>query len=72
MPKSRPMPSIGSCCHELRVQAENTTWRTICFLDSDAIVVLEVFAKKTNRTPKPVIDTCKQRLRIYRNARRED
>jgi phage-related protein len=72
MPKSRPMPSIGHGCHELRVQAENTIWRTLYFIDMDAIVVLEVFAKKTTRTPPAVIDVCKQRLRSYHAARREE
>jgi phage-related protein len=72
MPKSRPMPSIGHGCHELRVQAEKTTWRTMYFIDKDAILVLEVFAKKTNRTPRAVIDACKQRLRSYHAARREE
>ncbi|HVT16569.1 MAG TPA: type II toxin-antitoxin system RelE/ParE family toxin [Thermoanaerobaculia bacterium] len=72
MPKSRPMPSIGHGCHELRVRAENTTWRTTYFIDADAVVVLEVFAKKTNRTPQAVIDVCKQRLRSYHAARREE
>jgi phage-related protein len=59
-------------CHELRVQAENTTWRTLYFIDADAIVVLEVFAKKTNRTPRAVIEACKQRLRSYNAARKEE
>lgn len=72
MPKSRPMASVAHGCHELRVQAENTTWRTIYFIDADAIVVLEVFAKKTNRTPRAVIDVCKQRLRSYQAARKEE
>jgi phage-related protein len=66
------MPSVGHGCHELRVQAENATWRTLYFIDADAIVVLEVFAKKTNRTPRAVIDACKQRLRSYHAARREE
>ena len=72
MPMSRPMPTVGHGCHELRVQAENTTWRTLYFIDADAIVVLEVFAKKTNRTPRTVIEACKQRLRSYHAARREE
>lgn len=29
MPHSRPMPSIGKNCHELRINDENTTWRII-------------------------------------------
>ena len=54
MPQSRPMPSIGSRCHELRINDENKTWRIIYKIDSDAIVILEVFEKKTNQTPKQI------------------
>jgi phage-related protein len=33
--------------------------------DSDAIVIVEVFSKKTRGTPWEVIDRCKSRLRRY-------
>ncbi|MBX9929412.1 MAG: type II toxin-antitoxin system RelE/ParE family toxin [Gemmatimonadaceae bacterium] len=65
MPISRPMPNIGPRCHELRITDETVTWRIMYRLDIDAIVLLEVFAKKTPQTPKHVIDTCKSRLRRY-------
>ena len=65
MPHSRPMPSIGKRCHELRIDDENATWRIVYRTDSDAIVILEVFEKKTKQTPKQVIDNCKQRIRKY-------
>ena len=65
MPQSRPMPGIGTRCHELRINDENLTWRIVYRIDSDAIVILEVFDKKTNQTPKRVIDTCKDRIREY-------
>ena len=52
LPMSRPMPSIGPRCHELRIIDENMTWRIIYAAEVDAIVVLEVFAKKTNKTPR--------------------
>lgn len=65
MPHSRPMPSVGARCRELRVNDEGVTWRVIHRIDTDAIVILEVFAKKSQRTPKHVIDTCKSRLRRY-------
>jgi len=65
MPHSRPMPSIGARCHELRVRDEDQNWRVMYRIDSDAIVVVEVFAKKTGATPKKVIDKCKARLRAY-------
>lgn len=52
MPHSRPMPSIGPRCHELRIQDQSKTWRIIYRIDSDAIVIAEVFAKTTQATPK--------------------
>lgn len=68
MPHSRPMPSIGGRCHELRVVDENVTWRIMYRVDDDAIVIAEVLAKKTEATAKAVIDVCKKRFREYDNA----
>jgi len=65
LPHSRPMPSIGRRCHELRIQDAKHTWRIIYRVDPDAIVILEVFSKKTQATPKHVIEACKQRLKRY-------
>jgi phage-related protein len=59
------MPSIGRRCHELRIVDEDATWRAIYRIDSDAIVIADVFSKKTQATPKKVIDACKRRLREY-------
>lgn len=65
LPHSRPMTSIGPRCHELRIVDENSTWRIMYSLESDAVIILEVFEKKTRRTPKQVIDVCKERLKVY-------
>jgi phage-related protein len=65
MPHSRPMPSIGVRCHELRVRDESANWRLIYRVDSDAIVLLDVFSKKTGKTPVAVINTCKRRMKRY-------
>jgi len=65
MPQSRPMPSIGPRCHELRVRDAGHHWRIIYRIDSDAIVIVDVFAKKTRTTPKAVVDRCKARLKAY-------
>jgi phage-related protein len=65
LPHSRPMPDIGTRCHELRIVDETKSWRIIYRIDTDAIVVLEVFEKKTQKTPKHVIDTCKRRIKEY-------
>jgi phage-related protein len=37
-------------------------------IDVDAIVIAEVFAKKTARTPKAVLEVCKARLKEYDRA----
>jgi phage-related protein len=65
LPHVRPMPSIGARCYELRINDENQTWRILYRVDSDAIVILEVFNKKTRATPKYVVQTCQQRLKDY-------
>ena len=67
LPHSRPMPSIGKACHELRIQDEMKTWRIVYHIDIDAIAILEVFSKTTQKTPKLIIDTCKARLRRYQS-----
>ena len=65
MPISRPMPTIGVRCAEVRIVDENTTWRIIYRVDADAVLIAEVFAKKTPATPRTVINVCKRRLRDY-------
>lgn len=65
MPHSRPMPSIGARCHELRIRDKNTSWRVIYRIDTDAIVVVEVFAKTARQTPKGIVSVCRARLAAY-------
>ena len=67
MPQSRPMPTIGRRCHELRINDKNVTWRIVYRTEVDAIVILAVFEKKTNATPKQIIVICKDRIRKYDN-----
>lgn len=67
MPASRPMPSIGPRCHELRLTdgATRSEWRVIYRIDSDAILIGDVFRKTTRSTPRYVIDNCQRRFRAY-------
>jgi len=65
LPHSRPMPSIGSRCHELRIRDGDKSWRMVYRIERDAIVILEVFRKTTKQTPLRVIADCKRRLRQY-------
>ena len=65
MPQSRPLPSLGPRCHELRIQDEQVTWRFVYRVDGDAIVIAEIFRKKTQATPRQVMGVCQRRLRAY-------
>jgi phage-related protein len=71
MPHSRPMPTVGGRCHELRIGDANVTWRIVYRIDSDAIVIAEVFGKKSRTTPQTVIENCRKRLKEYDDASRE-
>ena len=66
MPHARPMPCIGNACHELRVKDASGEWRLVFALTTDAIVVLDVFQKKTATTPRRVVEQCQRRLEQYK------
>ena len=65
MPHAKPMPAIGRRCLELRVRDAKKNWRIMIRVDDDAVVVMEVFEKKTRTTSSKVIATCKDRLKRY-------
>ena len=65
LPQARPMPSVGRRCLELRIVDERVTWRIMLRVDPDAIIILDVFSKKSQATPKTVIEVCKKRLKAY-------
>jgi phage-related protein len=65
MPVSRPMTAVAPGCHELRVPDRNLSWRIVYFVGAQEIVVLDVFAKKTPKTPSCILVNCRRRLRVY-------
>jgi phage-related protein len=65
LPHSRAMPTIAPRCHELRIRDRDHVWRIVYRVDRDAVLILEIFDKKTTTTPKLVIDDCRRRLRHY-------
>jgi phage-related protein len=71
LPHSRPMPSIGTRCHELRVREAEHNWRLVYRVDPDAIVIADVFDKEKQRTPRDVIARCRRRLRAYDDTAQE-
>ena len=71
MPDSRPMPVVEPECHELRVRDVDHFWRLMYYVSVEEIVVLEVWSKKTQRTPDDLIKDCRRRLRAYLAERQE-
>ena len=71
LPHSRPMPAIGKRCHELRIPDQAQNWRIFYYVADDAIVILEVVAKRTQQTPLTVIRTCQSRLKLYHSLTHE-
>jgi len=49
----------------MRIPDETKTWRIIYHIDLDAIVLLEIFEKKSRTTPLSVVQRCRQRLKRY-------
>jgi phage-related protein len=72
MPQARAMPAVGARCMELRIPDERQTWRILLRVDPDAVVIAEVFSKKTRATPKRVMEACRRRLRKYDEAAKEE
>ena len=70
MPWSRPMPAIGTRCHELRIDdfVLKKEWRIIYYVGRLAIAVLEIFPKDTRATPDDVIRNCRRRLAEFRKV----
>ena len=66
LPHSRPMPIVGPGCHELRIVDATRTWRIFYSVDRDAIVILDVFEKKSQKTLSMAIENCKRRLQLYK------
>jgi phage-related protein len=68
LPHSRPLPSVGPRCHELRIPDRSRTWCLVYDVAADAVGILEVFSKKTTATPQRALMTCRTRLVAYRAA----
>jgi phage-related protein len=71
LPHSRPMPSIGQRCHEIRVTDQNRIWRVVYRIDPDAVLIAGVFSKTTRTTTKQDIERCQNRLKVYDEASRK-
>ena len=58
MPQAEPLPNVGPRCGALRVRDAEHNWRIMFRVDADAVLVLEVYPKKTRKVPDEVIKRC--------------
>jgi phage-related protein len=64
MPHSRPMPSVGKGCSELRVKGEDGAYRVFYYLKiENEVIVFHAFKKKTQQTALKDIDLGKKNLK---------
>ncbi|MFN0053719.1 MAG: type II toxin-antitoxin system RelE/ParE family toxin [Planctomycetales bacterium] len=68
MPQSESLTDVGKRCGALRVRDADHNWRVMYRIDSDAILILDVYAKKTQKIPDEVIERCQARLKRYDEA----
>lgn len=65
MPQAEPLPILGRRCGALRVRDGGHNWRIVYRLDADAVLVVDVYPKKTRTIPQEVINLCKKLLKDY-------
>ena len=65
MPQAEPLPDVGPRCGALRVRDAEHNWRIMYRIDPDAVLIMEVYSKKTRKIPDEVIERCNGRLKQY-------
>lgn len=65
MPHAEPLPDVGPRCGALRVRDAEQNWRIMFRIDTDAVLILEIYSKKTRKIPDDVLERCKHRLKQY-------
>ena len=55
MPLAEPLPDVGPRCGALRIRDAQHNWRIMYRIDADAILILDVYPKKTRKIPDDVI-----------------
>lgn len=61
--------TVGNGVIEIRIQYQNNIYRIAYISLKQTVYVLHAFQKKSQRTPKPVLDLIKRRLKTLRKRR---
>jgi phage-related protein len=65
MPQAERLPNVGARCGALRIRDAGHNWRIVYRVDPDAVLILEVYPKKTRKIPDEVLERCRRRCREY-------
>jgi phage-related protein len=65
MPQAEALPDVGPRCGALRVRDAEQNWRILYRIEADAVLVIDVFSKKTRKLPKEIIERCRRRLKQF-------
>ena len=69
MPNAEPLPIVGPRCGAIRVRDDQHNWRIMYRVDATAVLVVDVYDKKTRKIPDEVITRCKRRLKNHDDAK---
>ena len=72
MPQAEALHDVGPHCGALRIRDGEHNWRIMYRIDLDAVLVLDVYPKKTRKIPDEVMNRCKLRLKQYDAAVKAD
>jgi phage-related protein len=67
-PPFGPGARVEAGCHELPILDGSTNWRIMYHIAPDAIVILDIFPKKTAATPRRLLAECRTRLAAFQQA----
>jgi len=65
MPKSKPLPLLGSRSHELRVRDVGHNWRIVYRIDPKVILVFSIFSKTGRAHQQREFAEVKRRMKRY-------
>ena len=71
MPQGETLSNVGPRCGALRIRDGQQNWRIMYRIDADAVLVLDVYPKKTRKIPDEVIRRCGDRLKRYDAAAKD-
>ncbi len=65
-PEAKKLPDICSKCYELRIRDKDQIYRIVYQVNTDCILIVHWFLKKSGKISKKDLAICKQRIRDFK------